>query len=111
VARRALSKEDYDLLLEWQGGACALCRRPPSKVGPLLAVDHHHKSGEIRGLLCGGCNVAIGFLMEDADWLRRAAEYLEWPPSRDCWMGHPRWWPGSPGEAGHDLRRNTDGLE
>jgi hypothetical protein len=104
MTKRALTEEDYALLLEWQGGVCAICRRAPRPGARLLAVDHHHKSGEVRGLLCSACNVWIGLVGEDSEWLRNAAEYLEWPPSRDCWLGLPRWWPGSPGEAGHDLR-------
>lgn len=105
MATKALSKEDYDDLLEWQGGGCAICHRVPKKGEKLLAQDHHHASGEIRGLLCSACNVAIGYLAEDLEWLRAAADYLEWPPSRDVWVGAPRWWPGSPGAAGIDIRR------
>ena len=49
-----LSADDYGTLLEAQGGRCAICRaRPKSK---RLAVDHDHKSGAVRGLLCSRCN-------------------------------------------------------
>jgi len=102
--KQPLSKEEYADLLNFQCGVCAICKRPPRDVGPLLAVDHHHGNGEIRGLLCGGCNVTLGILMEDTDWMRSAADYLDWPPTRDLWIGLPRWWPNSPGAAGHDLR-------
>ncbi len=53
-----LSLEDYDTILAFQGGKCAICRRPP-KPGKSLAVDHHHETGQVgkvRGLLCFLCN-------------------------------------------------------
>ena len=45
--------------------------------GKLIAVDHNHVTGEVRGFLCNGCNVAIGFVKEDPERLRRLADYLE----------------------------------
>lgn len=55
-----------------QDGKCAIpvCRRE-AKV-----VDHDHVTGIVRGLLCQGCNVALGFL-EDVLWTTGAHEYLE----------------------------------
>ena len=66
VRRRNLKKnygitvEEYDALLEKQGGVCAICKRPPKKVR--LAVDHDHgQTGResVRGLLCWICNKKI----------------------------------------------------
>ena len=45
---------EYDNLLKLQGGVCALCRQPPN--GRRLAVDHDHKTGKVRGILCIKCN-------------------------------------------------------
>lgn len=54
---------------------CVDCQR----VLPLedfFSVDHDHKIGAIRGLLCDKCNRALGFLQEDEETLLKAAEYL-----------------------------------
>lgn len=58
-ARRGikLTVDDYDLLLKRQGGVCAICGKPPKKTR--LAVDHDHKTGKVRGLLCFYCNFRI----------------------------------------------------
>lgn len=60
---------DYDAMLEAQGGACKLCRRPPS--GRRLSVDHCHSTGAVRGLLCNLCNMLMGFVDADRDFIAR----------------------------------------
>jgi hypothetical protein len=52
---------DYEAMLARQGGGCATCGRKPES-GKNLHVDHDHQTGKIRGLLCIGCNLAIGYL-------------------------------------------------
>lgn len=42
-----------------------------------LVVDHDHKTNKVRGRLCHGCNVAIGFFNEDVDRLQAAVVYLQ----------------------------------
>src|SRR5262245_25684233 len=68
-----ISLEDYDVMFERQGGACAICKR----TGVTLCVDHCHLTGEVRGLLCIRCNSAIGFCGDDPAVLLAAAEYLQ----------------------------------
>lgn len=71
-----LTQEEYDFMLEKQEGRCAICRNKPGK--RRLNVDHNHKTGQIRGLLCGRCNhKLLGSGNENSDILRRAADYLE----------------------------------
>lgn len=71
-----MTEADYELLLEAQGGKCAICERPPR--GPRrLHVDHCHRTGVIRGLLCASCNPALGIMKDSPELLRKAAEYLE----------------------------------
>lgn len=70
-----LTGPEFRELLERQGGLCAICRRPPD--GTRLVVDHDHTGGDVRGLLCHGCNRGIGLMREDPAALRRAADYLE----------------------------------
>lgn len=57
--------EDYDRMLEAQGGGCAICGGPPNGRGR-YHVDHCHTLGKVRGVLCGTCNLAVG-RVEKAD--------------------------------------------
>lgn len=65
----------YNELLEEQGGKCAICRGDCS-TGRNLAVDHNHKTGKARGLLCAECNTALA-QVEKPGWVRSAKAYLE----------------------------------
>lgn len=73
--------EQYDALLSEQGGGCAICGRKsdidPKGKPQLLAVDHDHRTMEIRGLLCREHNVMLGHSGDDPAALRRGADYLE----------------------------------
>lgn len=76
-----LTRTQYDEMLVKQGGVCAACERP-EKVkmrGKLkrLSVDHCHRSGRVRGLLCAGCNAGIGHFRDDPALLRKVATWLE----------------------------------
>jgi len=76
--------QQYEIMLESQDGKCAICLRKPRR--QRLAVDHDHKTGEVRGLLCTMCNHRVlGGAMERSDILRRAADYLDNPPARGMW--------------------------
>ena len=68
-----LSVVEYNRLLAQQNGVCAICREPDRE----LCVDHDHRTGRVRALLCNGCNSAIGFLRESPLLARAAATYLE----------------------------------
>ncbi|MCT7352744.1 endonuclease VII domain-containing protein [Streptomyces sp. 15-116A] len=60
-------------------GLCVICLKAPA-----VHVDHCHKTGKVRGVLCFNCNSAIGKLGDDPDAVRRAAAYLEgtsWKPT------------------------------
>lgn len=59
-AKFGLTLEDYDNMLEYQKGVCAICGETNSS-GTRLAVDHDHKTDEIRGLLCQRCNTHLGW--------------------------------------------------
>ncbi len=72
-----ITPEQYNELLERQSGGCAICAKSPDTEGQSLAVDHDHKSGEIRGLLCRYCNHRVVGRHTDADLLRRMADYLD----------------------------------
>jgi hypothetical protein len=68
----AVTVEWYDAAMEAQDGRCRVCKSKPDH----LVVDHCHRTGAVRGLLCHGCNVALGFLEEDPDRAIALAEYI-----------------------------------
>lgn len=61
-----------------QRGLCAICQRPPRGLRDLV-VDHCHRTGVVRGLLCNQCNMGIGKLDDDPDILESAIAYLRVP--------------------------------
>jgi hypothetical protein len=78
-----ITREQYDRMLEAQGGICAICRRPERR-NWRLAVDHDRKccSGSsscgacVRGLLCLTCNTALGSIEEDLESLENMIRYI-----------------------------------
>lgn len=68
--------DDYLVILESQGGVCAICGKSCEENGRLLCVDHDHKTGVIRGLLCTKCNSGLGLLKDDISILEKATTYL-----------------------------------
>lgn len=68
-----ITLEFFKLLVAEQEGRCAICGRGDMT----LHVDHCHKSGSVRGLLCMPCNTAIGQLGDDPERIRKAALYVE----------------------------------
>ena len=70
-----LSYERYEQMYREQKGFCALCETP-SVDGKRLSVDHNHKTGAIRGLLCTKCNTGLGAFNDSPKLLYKAVEYL-----------------------------------
>ena len=65
-----------------QDNKCYLCNTEGFLIGKnnhteKLAVDHNHKTGKVRKLLCHNCNRGLGLLMDSPELLRKAAEYIE----------------------------------
>jgi hypothetical protein len=84
IRKQELAKK-YDVTVEWyestlasQGGHCALCpaefAHPGSK--KVLFVDHDHRTGAVRGILCAKCNTHLGIIEADPEWHDKALEYL-----------------------------------
>jgi hypothetical protein len=70
--------EEYTDLLAKQGGGCAICGATKGNKGTKrLCVDHDHKTGKVRGLLCGNCNFMLGYSKDKVSNLRRGIQYLE----------------------------------
>lgn len=76
--RYGVTPQQYDAMLARQGNACACCRDPFTRrcrdTSP--AVDHCHASGRVRGILCGRCNKAAGFVRDDPRIAARLVAYL-----------------------------------
>lgn len=76
----SITAEEYDAILAFQGGACAVCKRPP-KDGKRLAVDHDHQTGYVRGLLCFYDNKRV-LGARTASAIVALAAYVTDPPAR-----------------------------
>lgn len=80
--RYGITPEHYNEMWAAQNGKCAICgneetaRHNTSKKVLKLAVDHCHKTGKVRGLLCQDCNRGIAKFKENAETLIRAREYV-----------------------------------
>jgi hypothetical protein len=75
LSRYGMSLEDYDKLFNNQKGVCAICGGI-NESGRRLAVDHNHKTDEVRGLLCDMCNHMLGSARDDIQLLLKAIQYL-----------------------------------
>ena len=69
-----MSVGEYNSMLDLQGGFCAICGGENG--GRVLFVDHDHRNGLVRGLLCKGCNSALGYINDDWVVAQRMAKYL-----------------------------------
>lgn len=83
LRKYGLTSEEYYKIHEKQGGVCAICGKRETQIylGKLLrlSVDHNHKTGETRGLLCRKCNCTIGNVNENTGTLEEMIKYLEKP--------------------------------
>jgi hypothetical protein len=83
VGRYGLTEEEFKTMFDKQGGACALCgglfviTARPDVMGIPPTIDHDHKTGEVRGLLCANCNKGLGFFFDDITLLSKAIAYLQ----------------------------------
>ena len=69
-----ITSEDYDRMFSEQNGVCAICSNPPTKRS--LHIDHCHKTGKVRGLLCYRCNIMLGSARDDIQILTNSLFYL-----------------------------------
>ena len=68
-----ISLKDFKKILKSQNGVCAICHTKSHKN---LYVDHNHKTGKIRGLLCQKCNFGLGQFNDSIILLNNAIKYL-----------------------------------
>lgn len=70
--RYGIEQDRYQAILNAQDGLCKICNEASA-----TDVDHNHETGEVRGILCGDCNRALGLFKEKPEALERAIMYLE----------------------------------
>lgn len=73
--RYNITMEIYAKMLADQSGVCAICSNPPAEDRPLY-VDHHHKSGKVRKLLCASCNRSIA-VFDNPELFEKSAAYIK----------------------------------
>jgi hypothetical protein len=70
--RYGIGADEVDALIDLQGNRCPICGRPDPN-----HVDHDHKTGRVRGVLCFNCNGGLGQFADDIDRLAAAVAYLD----------------------------------
>lgn len=94
-----VTKEQWLQLYVAQKGRCPICRKmlkhPLGTVGKRAAVDHDHKTGKVRGLLCCyPCNYILGMYRDNIEMLANSASYLVHPPAQEVLYKEPMNGPG-----------------
>ena len=69
--------KDYCNMFDNQDGKCAICKTSHKTHYRHLDIDHCHKTGRVRGLLCSKCNLMIGYAEDNSKTLKSAIKYLE----------------------------------
>lgn len=78
-AKYGITYEEYEKMLFHQNDMCAICGgRQNHKNSEHLFIDHCHKTGKVRALLCHKCNLGIGYFGDDCQILERAIRYLRY---------------------------------
>lgn len=72
LKRYGITLEQYNRLLIAQGGRCKICDKTEH-----LHVDHDHRTGKVRGLLCSNHNTGLGKFQDDIETLEKAIVYLK----------------------------------
>lgn len=72
-----ISLEDYNNLLNQQNNRCKICNREFTGINPMVPnIDHDHKTGKVRGILCSKHNIALGGFEDNIEFLKNAINYL-----------------------------------
>ena len=76
LKRYGITLDEYKALLAKQKGKCAICGNGQSSVFVSLDVDHCHRTGKVRGLLCANCNSGLGRFQDKVTLLKAAINYI-----------------------------------
>ncbi|MGV9540916.1 endonuclease VII domain-containing protein [Nocardia beijingensis] len=79
-SRYGLTRDEVEGLFQAQGGRCAICStelkgKHLERDSP--QIDHCHRTGKARAILCRLCNTALGNFRDDPELIRRSLDYLE----------------------------------
>ena len=78
IKNYGINTDEYELMLESQNNVCAICKGPQTNTRTnYFDVDHCHKTGKVRGLLCTNCNQGIGKFKDNKELMLHAYNYLE----------------------------------
>lgn len=77
IRNYGITLDEYNEMLENQNGQCYICGKHHSLQTKSLSVDHCHKTGNVRRLLCSNCNTSLGLLKEDIDRVKKMIRYIE----------------------------------
>jgi len=72
-----ITAKEFDDMFAVQGSRCKACGSLTSRHKHHWNVDHDHKTGKVRGILCWPCNAALGMVQDNSQQLRQLADYLE----------------------------------
>lgn len=75
--RYGIDVNQYSQILNNQNNCCAICNKDKSEFSYALCVDHNHRTGKVRGLLCKPCNLIVGNCLENKEILEKSITYLE----------------------------------
>jgi hypothetical protein len=73
LKRFGLTQSEYEAMMQGQQGLCAICH-----MNQATAIDHDHRTGEVRGILCHHCNLLLGHAKDSTLVLENAVRYLEY---------------------------------
>lgn len=80
IKRYGVTLQEYNYLFEKQNGVCRICSKPETSTNKhgikQLSINHSHKIGKVRGLLCSKCNCMLGLANDNIDILKEAINYL-----------------------------------
>lgn len=70
---------DFNIIFKKQKNTCAICKcKKPIKYSTKgFVIDHNHKTGRIRGILCTPCNLILGHAQDSTKIIKAATKYLE----------------------------------
>jgi hypothetical protein len=72
-----ITLKEHQQMYEEQNGVCAVCEKPGDGKWKKLCVDHDHKTGKVRQLLCRNCNMILGQVDDSINHLGKLTAYLQ----------------------------------
>jgi hypothetical protein len=77
LKKYGITNNDYNEMFDQQKGCCKICFIHQKELKTKLFIDHDHKTGKVRGLLCNSCNLVLGFAKDNINILEESIKYLK----------------------------------